>query len=83
MSTEIINWHFRFNNGQPEPVVAIKVGKDKVEVHREVNVLAHSEAYARQRARRPGLDDESGLPPDYALVGTYALGPGWHGKVLK
>lgn len=68
---------YRFDNGQPEPVTRVMVGKDKLDVHREVNVIATCEAAARVRARRALLDDANGLPDSYQLVGVFALSADW------
>lgn len=68
---------YRFDNGQAEPVVVLKQGKDKVDVHREINVIAESETAARLRARRTLIDDAAGLPADYRVVGIFALSADW------
>lgn len=73
--------HYRFENPeQVEDLIVLVLGKgkneEKVAIHREINVVARSEALARARAARRKLGEDS-LPETYALSATFSMGKNW------
>lgn len=72
-----MNQLYCFTNDQAEPVIIIVQDKKKVEIHREIFVVADSESAARVKAKRK-QDGENGLGDDYRLFRVDDLGKQWN-----
>ena len=67
----MLNQMFQFNNGQAEKVVQL----EKMEIHRDIFVIARSEEEARIKSARKM--DNGYLPESYVLLKTFTLSRYW------